>query len=167
MEINLDQVMDIVEQESEILEALTDLLYRQKDAAIKGELELLDKLTRKQTEAYARICELEAKRLELIAPLAEELEVAPEEVTISLLEQSEAGGNKSRWERLQRMIRPLIAKVKRAGQINNLLFKRCLELGEVRIKNFIRYRAKNETYGLKGDIKSENKDSGVIFNKQI
>ncbi|MBC8204806.1 flagellar export chaperone FlgN [bacterium] len=167
MEANIAEIQEIVERETEILEALTDLLYQQKMSAIRGDIELLNRLTLKQSEAYARIAELETERLKLIAPIAEELEVAPEEVTLSLLKQRSGDNSGGRWDKLLMVLKPLILKIRRAVRVNSLYFKRSMQLNEERMRNVLHFQSGNAMYGRNGVKKEADKKHSIILNRQI
>jgi flagellar biosynthesis/type III secretory pathway chaperone len=167
MEKTLSSLMEIVEQEAELLELLCDLLYRQKSAAIKGDLEQLNQITQAQSLAYSKIAELELRRREIIAPLAEELELDPEAITLKILKDKFIPDNKLQWERILSLVKPLVSKIRRATKLNQKILKRCLILGEQRLQIFYDHRHQNQIYDSGGKKSKAGKNSGVVLNKKV
>lgn len=167
MEKNISNLMEIIEQESEVLEILSDLLYRQKAAAIEGDIEMLNRITEAQGRAYEKIAELETRRREVIEPIAQELDMRPEEVTLSILKERMKGGSAGQWERVQKLIGPLVKKVRHSAKLNRIVLKRCLQLGEQRLKMMLDFRGQQDLYKFTGKKSQANKNSGVAVNKKI
>jgi hypothetical protein len=166
MEENITKLMEIIEQESEALGILADTIYRQKEAIIKGDLPLLNKTTDLQNRALTRLNELDKMRVELSVPIANELGVQPEKVTISLLQKYFTGKLDARQNSLLASIRPLTDSIKRSTKMNTKIIKRCFQLGEDRLKKILQLRTNTGLYansGKKARIRSGN---SVMLNKQ-
>jgi flagellar biosynthesis/type III secretory pathway chaperone len=160
-------LIEVVEQEAEILEALSDMLYRQKSAAIKGDTETLNILTESQGRAYKKLSDLEKQRLELITPFAEELNMSPEEVTLKTLKERYQGRLDAKEDWLLSAVKPLANRVKRALKLNSLILKKCLQLGENRLRAMMDFQQRQEVYNLNGKKTPAGKNSGAILNRQI
>ena len=167
MERNITQLMEVVERECEILEALSGALYQQKEAAIQGDVEELNKLTEIQRRAYVKIAKLEGERLQLVSPIAEELAVRPEEVTLSMLKERYQAEFNSRFEMMSNLLKRLTNRVKRTAKLNGMIIKRCLELGEERFKKMIDFHNRQDLYGFSAKKSKMGRNSGVIVNRQV
>ena len=166
MEENITKLMEVIEQESEVLEVLADSLYRQKEAAIKGDIEFLNQVTDSQNRILARLNELDKKRLEYAEPIAEELGVRPEDVSTSLLEDyysDELAGSKSR---LFSSIGPMAKKIKKSARTNTTLIRRIMEFGEQRLKTMMDFHKESGSYNTFGKKSSGSDKSGVVLNRQ-
>jgi|GEM_PF-2340707 len=166
MEENINRLMEVIEQESEVLEILADSLYRQKEAAIKGDIEFLNKITESQNRALARLNDLDAKRMEYIIPLAEELGVSPEEISMTLLQQVYGNKFTPRRSRLLSSLKPMGDKIKSSARMNTMVLKRMMELGEERLKKMLDFCRDTGHYNLFGKKAEGAENSGVMLNRQ-
>lgn len=167
MERNITQLIEIVERECEVLEALSGALYQQKEAAVQGDVEELNRLTEIQRRAYAKIAKLEGEWLQLTAPIAEELVIRPEEVTLSVLKERYRGEFSSRLEMMSDLLKRLTNRVKRTAKLNGMIIGRCLELGEDRFRKMMDFHNRQDLYSFEAKKSKVGRNSGVIVNKQI
>ena len=153
--------------ESEVLENLTEILHIQKNAAIKGDFDVLNQSTEDQNLAYAKLAEFEIQRLKLITPIARELELRPEEVTLSLLKDKMKDSEGKRWEKISDVFKMLVEKVKRSAKLNRLIIGKCLELGEERLRMVLDFHLGQEQYNEDGKTVKSGRQSGVVVNKKM
>ena len=166
MERNITKLMEIIEKEAEVLEVLSDSLFRQKEAAIKGDVEFLNKVTESQNRALARLSELDKMRREHTLPIAESLGIEPEDVTMSILKSVYKDEFEEPRLRLLDSIKPLAEKIKYAAKMNVAIIKRCLNLGDERLKKMLEFRNQTDMYSAGGKKTKSGKSSGVVLNRE-
>lgn len=166
MEENITRLMEVIEQESEVLEVLADSLYRQKEAAIKGDIEVLNQITDSQNRILARLNELDQKRLEYSEPIAQELGVRPEDVSTSLLKQYYSDEFSAGKNRLFSSIAPIAKKIRKSAKMNTMLIKRIMEFGEQRLKRIMDFHKESGSYNTFGKKSADSDKSGVVLNRQ-
>jgi flagellar biosynthesis/type III secretory pathway chaperone len=165
-EINISSLIEIFEEETAALEKLAETFVAQKEAAVKGDVRQLNLCTKTQGDVYAQITDLEKRRFEAVAPLAEELDMRPEDVTLTLLKEHCHGKLRAKLEQLSVLMNSLSAKVKRSAKLNGMILKKCLELGEKRFKMILGLRKNGEFYGDKGVKRDVGAKSGAVLNKK-
>lgn len=167
MGIDLSSLMEIVERESEILETLSDLLQRQKRAATEGNLSELDRITEAQGRVYARMAELEAERLTVMKPLAAEMGMEPEQVTLTMLSDKFSVRLDDGMRRAVSLFTKLAEEVKRGAKLNGMIIRRCLDLGEQRFRTMVNFQQRGESYNFNGKKRLPGKNSGMVLNQQL
>jgi len=167
MEENITRLMEVIEQESEVLEVLADSLYRQKEAAIKGDIEFLNKITDSQNRALARLNDLDKKRMEYIIPIAEELGVPAAEVSAAMLQQVYGNKINPRRSRLLQALKPMGEQIRKSAKMNTMVLKRMVELGEERLRKMLDFCRESGNYNLFGKKAEAGENSGVMLNQQV
>ena len=168
METNITRLIEIVEQETEVLEVISDILLRQRDAAVNSDINTLNELTNMQNRAYSRLSALENERLEAVKPLAQQLKVHPRQITLALIRQRILEDKEDhRFDRVAASLEMLANRVKRTVKLNGLIIKRCLELGEERLKNMMDFHNRQELYSFAAKKTKAGKSSGLVLNKQL
>ena len=166
MEQNISKLMEIIEKEAEVLEVLSDSLFRQKEAAVKGDVEILDRITGSQNRTLARLNELDKMRKECILPIAQYYDIEPQEMSVSVLKKLLNDELEEPGLRLLDSIKPLAEKIKHSAKMNTAIIKRCLELGDERLKRMLEFRNQSDLYSLGGKKTKSGKSSGVVLNRQ-
>ncbi len=167
MQENITELMVVIEQEAEILEILSDALYRQKEAALKGDVQQMNKITDSQNRALEKLNELDQKRVELVKPLAEELEIDPKDVTLSMLMKRFGDVIPTRKSKLMKSMIVLAERIKETAKMNSMIFRKILDYGEVRIIKMFEFLNQSETYEQGGKKSKASEKSGVMLNKQV
>ncbi|MBC8277297.1 MAG: flagellar export chaperone FlgN [FCB group bacterium] len=166
MEQNISKLMEIIEKEAEVLEVLSDSLFRQKEAAVQGDVEILDRITDSQNRALARLNELDKMRAEYTLPIAQYYDVDAEELTMSVLRNLLKDELEEPGLRLLDSIKPLAEKIKHSSKMNVAIIKRCLNLGDERLKRMLEFRNQSDMYSLGGKKTKSGKSSGVVLNRE-
>lgn len=166
MEQNISKLMEIIEKEAEVLEVLSDSLFRQKEAAVKGDVEILDKITDSQNRVLARLNELDKLRGECTLPIAQYYEIEPRELTMTVLKNLFKDELEEPKLRLLDSIKPLAEKIKHSARMNTAIIKRCLDLGDERLKRMLEFRNQSDLYSFGGKKTKSGKSSGVVLNRQ-
>lgn len=158
--------MEIIEQESEALGVLADTIYRQKEAAVKADLELLNKTTDFQNRAVTRLNELDKMRIEESALIAEELGILPEEVTLTVLQKHLKDELDSRQHKILASLKSMSSSVRRSAKLNASIIKRCFQLGEQRLQKILLLRADTGLYANSGRKSQSHSGKSMILNIQ-
>jgi len=166
MEQNTSKLMETIEKEAEVLEVLSDSLFRQKEAAIKGDVEILDKITNSQNRALARLNELDKMRAEYTEQIAQYYDIEPQELSMSVLKNLLKDELEEPGLRLLDSVKPLAEKIKHSAKMNVAIIKRCLNLGDERLKRMLEFRNQSDMYSLGGKKTKSGKSSGVVLNRE-
>ena len=167
MEKNISNLREIIKQETAVLEILSNLFIMQKTAAIEGNLQLLNEITAEQGKLFAKIGEFEKLRLEIVEPLADELDIEPEEVTLDIIRKHAGIENTGNLDKIYNMLKPMVEKVKRAASLNMRIMEKILQTGEQRLKMMLDFRTKKDTYNITGKMKDNTGNSSVVYNKKV
>ncbi|MBC8490967.1 MAG: flagellar export chaperone FlgN [Candidatus Marinimicrobia bacterium] len=166
MEKNISNLKEIIKQETAVLENLSSLFIKQKAAAIEGDLQLLNEITAEQGKMFAKIAEFEKLRLEIVEPLADELDIEPEDVTLEIIRKHVGTENTRQLDKIYDMLKPMLEKVKRATNLNMRIVEKILMTGEQRLKMMLDFRTKKDTYNFAGKKKDNGGNSSVVYNKK-
>ena len=167
MEHNISNLKTIIEREAAALEILSDLMIKQKAAVIKGDLKLLDEITAEQSRVYTQIADLEQIRLEIVEPLADELEIEPEEVSLEIIRKHVGLDKTSQLDSIYKLLKPMVDKVRRAADLNKRIMEKCLQNGEQRLKMMLNFHSKQGTYSPAGKKTEASGNSSVVYNKKV
>ena len=87
MASGLDRIRDILGSQLELYRELLDAAAETRDHVVANRVDLLEKTVQREMELVSTIEELEAERLRIMLSVCKELDIDPEEATISVLAQ--------------------------------------------------------------------------------
>ena len=143
----MDDLTQVLENETVEYKKLTELSEDLKEALIESDVPGVERLTAAQEEVSNRIQSLETKRARIMNDIAVVLNRKPEELKVSMLEESLAGQPvlKEKLASVRTELKQTMDELKRVNQTNQTLLKQSMELLEFDLNLFRSMRQAPET----------------------
>ena len=143
----MDDLTQVLENETVEYKKLTELSEDLKEALIESDVPEVERLTAAQEEVSNVIQSLETKRARIMNDIAVVLNRKPEELKVSMLEESLAGQPvlKEKLASVRTELKQTMDELKRVNQTNQTLLKQSMELLEFDLNLFRSMRQAPET----------------------
>jgi flagellar biosynthesis/type III secretory pathway chaperone len=143
----MDDLTQVLENETAAYKKLVQLSEELKDALIDSDVPSVERLTAAQEEVSNEIQSLETRRTRIMNDMATVLNKKPEELKVSMLEETLANQPQAR-ERLATVrtdLKQTMDELKRINQTNQTLLRQSMELLEFDLNLFRSMRQAPET----------------------
>ena len=143
----MDDLTQVLENETVEYKKLTELSEDLKEALIESDVPEVERLTAAQEEVSNVIQSLETKRARIMNDIAVVLNRKPEELKVSMLEESLAGQPvlREKLAAVRTELKQTMDELKRVNQTNQTLLKQSMELLEFDLNLFRSMRQAPET----------------------
>ena len=143
----MDDLTQVLENETVEYKKLIELSVALKEALITSDVPSVERLTAAQEEVSNGIQSLETKRVRVMNDIAVVLNKKPEELKVSMLEESLAGqpALQERLAAVRTELKQTMDELKRVNQTNQVLLRQSMELLEFDLNLFRSMRQAPET----------------------
>lgn len=143
----MENLIDVLNRESKEYEGLLDLSQRKTPIIVSGNLENLQKITDEEQELVSRIGNLEKKRMEITADIANVLNKDVATLKLANLIDMLAGrpAERKQLEEVHDKLREAVHGLQRANEHNNELIANALEMVEFEMNLLQTAKAAPET----------------------
>ena len=143
----MDDLTQVLENETVEYKKLTELSENLKEALIESDVAAVEQLTAAQEEVSNEIQSLEYKRARIMNDIAVVLNKKPEELKVSMLEETLAGqpALREKLAAVRTELKQTMDELKRVNQTNQTLLRQSMELLEFDLNLFRSMRQAPET----------------------
>lgn len=143
----MDDLTQVLENETVEYKKLVELSEGLKEALIESDVPSVERLTAAQEEVSNGIQSLETQRVRVMNDIAVVLNKKPEELKVSMLEESLAGqpALQERLAAVRTELKQTMDELKRVNQTNQVLLRQSMELLEFDLNLFRSMRQAPET----------------------
>ena len=143
----MDDLTQVLENEAVEYKKLVDLSENLREALIASDVPAVERLTAAQEEVSNGIQSLESRRAHIMNDIAVVLNKKPEELKVSMLEESLAGqpALKERLATVRTELKQTMDELKRINHTNQTLLRQSMELLEFDLNLFRSMRQAPET----------------------
>ena len=143
----MDDLTQVLENETVEYKKLVELSESLREAQIASDLPAVERLTADQEEVSNGIQSLESRRTRIMNDIAVVLNKKPEELKVSMLEQSRAGqpALQERLAAVRTELKQTMDELKRINHTNQALLRQSMELLEFDLNLFRSMRQAPET----------------------
>ena len=124
----LDQLLDILSRETELYQAMSTVMNKEKDAAIQSELIALNEAEIEKENILVALGLLEGQRRNLVTRLADTLGYPDRDMSLTQISQLVAEPFADRLKQVNSDLSALLESVQAANQRNKQLFEHSREL---------------------------------------
>lgn len=165
MEIIINELTDILEQETEIYGDLLKISKNKTDTIIKGNVKELEEDLKREQTALLKVNRLEDSREKLICKLSENLEIHKNDLTITELVKHIQGEQADRLQKARNMILNIMDELKKVNELNSHLIKNSLDYINFSINIMSNLDNESNNYGITGQVKDPGKRN--FFNVRL
>ncbi len=127
MELMLDQLVEILEEESNIYSQLLQVARKKKDMIVNGKINDLEKLVKVEQACIVHVGKLENKREDVVSEICRELDVSADEMTISKLSEKVGEESFKKLQKKREEIVNTVNELKSENELNSKLIENSLE----------------------------------------
>ena len=127
MASGLDRICDILESQLELYRELLDAASETRDQVVTNRVDLLEQTVQREIQLLSRIEELEAERSLVMLSVCKELDIDPQEATISLLAERLPAEQSSKLLELRDSILTALDELGARGKVNERLIRDSLK----------------------------------------
>jgi len=167
MASGLDRIRDILGSQLELYRELLDAAAETRDHVVANRVDLLEKTVQREMELVSTIEELEAERLRIMLSVCKELDIDPEEATISVLAQKLPEEESSKLLELRDSILSTLDELGAKGKVNERLIRDSLRYINFALGLYFPDDGEDVTYdsGSSGGQSAAEKHKGLIDAK--
>lgn len=127
MELILEDLVEILEEESKTYSQLLQIARKKKEIIVHGKVNDLEKLVKVEQACIIHVGKLENRREDAINEVCRELGVSAEDITISGLSEKVGKESSKKLEKNRQEILNTVKELKSENEINSKLIKNSLE----------------------------------------
>jgi flagellar biosynthesis/type III secretory pathway chaperone len=167
MQLNglLTKLSGLLEQETELYQALLAAIDKEKRAVIATDLTKLNETTKVKENLLLKLRILDEQRSHLLRKLADVLHQPMEVLSLKRLSQMVEAPYASRLERCRTRLVSLIAKIQDANHRNRDLFSHSLELVKGSMNLLNNLMASSPVYFRTGDIQQRDQTGKILHGE--
>ena len=151
MNLMLEQLLGLLDREAALYQSVLDLIEREKEAAVRSELNALNETVAEKENLMAGLRKIDEQRSGLTARLAEALGYSPKDLTLKKLSQLVDEPFAGRLQKAGTNLQSVLNQVQEANQRSKQLFEHSLDLlhgafnllNELLCANAVYYRTGN------------------------
>ncbi len=150
----IEQLLDILNRETELYQAMSTVLNKEKDAAIQSELIALNEAEIEKENILVALGLLEGQRRKLVTRLADTLGYSAQDINLTQISQMVAEPFAGRLKRAKSELSALLEAVQAANQRNKQLFEHSRELLRGSFNLLSEFKEPNPIYYRSGTIQN-------------
>ena len=167
MQLNgqLNELSGLLEQETELYQALLAAIDTEKQAVIAADLEKLNETTKAKENLLLKLRILDEQRSHVLRKLAVLLGQPEDALSLKHLSQMVAPAHASRLKRCRTKLLSLIAKIQAANSQNRALFSHSLELVKGSMNLLNNLMISSPVYFRTGDIQQRHQTGKILHGE--
>lgn len=162
----LEELYIILENLNSVFKELTELAKEKQPILIKGTIESLDELTKKEQILIVQVGRLEERRYKIQQALANHFSISVDDLNISFLSNNLSGNDKKKFEEIFESLNNHVREVKELNDSNAQLIQQSLDFIDYSI-NIITSNDEKPTYPDKGVSPNRDSNFARIFDQKI
>ena len=168
MQLNglLNELAGLLEQETELYQALLEAIGNEKQAVIAANLEKLNETTKAKENLLLKLRILDEQRSHLLRKLADLLGQPADDLTLKNLSQMVAAPHATRLKRCRTKLLSLIGKIQTANSQNRALFSHSIELVKGSMNLLHNLMTSSPVYFRTGDLQ-QHEQTGKILHGEV
>ena len=168
MQLNglLTELSGLLEQETELYQALLTAIDKEKQAVISTNLDKLNETTKVKENLLLKLRILDEQRTHLLRKLADFLGRSEDTLSLNNLSRMVEAPHASRLKRYRTLLLTLIAKIQTANSQNRALFSHSLELVKGSMNLLNNLLISGPVYFRTGDIQQRDQ-TGKILHSEV
>ena len=168
MQLNglLTELLGLLEQETELYQALLNAIDKEKQAVIDTDLDKLNEATIVKENLLLKLRILDEQRIHLLRKIAIFLGQSEDTLSLKNLSRMVEAPHASRLKRCRKMLLSLIAKIQTANSQNRALFSHSLELVKGSMNLLNNLMISSPVYFRTGDIQQRDQ-TGKILHSEV
>lgn len=161
----LEELLVILETLNTLFAELKEVAKAKQPILIKGTIDSLDNLTKKEQILVVQVGKLEERRYQIQQALANHFSVSTEELNVSFL-MSKLTDNKEKFEATFKNLNKLMGEIKEINDSNSQLIQQTLDYIDYSMNLITSYEEK-PTYPEGGSNSVKDNNYARIFDKKI
>jgi len=165
MDVMIDQLTQLLNQEAGLYESMAAVIDKEKEAALRTELEALIE-TRKEKETILRKLRImEDQRTRIVAKMADDLGYLPHDLTLTKISQLVDDPHAKRLKDCSAKLSLLIGRLQEANFTNRQLFEHSLDLLRGCFNLLSDLMEANPVYHRTGTIQNSNSTGRLVYGE--
>lgn len=161
----IEHLLDILSRETELYQAMSTVLNKEKDAAIQSELIALNEAEIEKENILVALGLLEGQRRNLVTGLADTLGYPAQDINLTQISQMVAEPFAGRLKQAKSDLSALLESVQAANQRNKQLFEHSRELLRSSFNLISELRAPNPIYYRTGTIQNTSASGKCVCDE--
>ncbi|GAE87773.1 flagellar protein FlgN [Acetivibrio straminisolvens] len=153
----INDLMDILLQESKIYEDILEISKNKTDVIVKGKVNELESITNLEQSLIFKIAKLEESRENLVSEISGILGINSSDITISELEKHVDQKQAERLKEYKEHMSSIIAEIKDINEINSRLIKNSIDFIDFSINILAGANSEGNNYSKAGQINDSKK----------
>ncbi|WP_422446901.1 flagellar protein FlgN [Thermoanaerobacterium sp. DL9XJH110] len=120
-------IMSLLRDELNAYKELLKLAERKTDVLVKGDVKVLDEITKIEQEMIAKLGRMEAERYDLVKQLAEAMHKDPSEITATFVKDVLPPQETENFTKIYQEFKDVLKKIDEKNRVNERLIKKALE----------------------------------------
>ena len=165
MEVLLDQLTQLLNQEAGLYESMAAVIDKEKEAAIRTELNRLIETRKEKENILLKLRIMEDQRTRIVAKMADDLGYLPHDLTLTKISQLVDDPYAKRLKDCNAKLSFLIGRLQEANRNNRQLFEHSLDLlrGSFNLLNDL--MEANPVYHRTGNIQNSNSTGRLVYGE--
>ena len=164
-EAMLEQLLGILSRQTELYQAMSAVMNKEKDAAIQSELMVLNEAEMEKENILAALVLLEEQRHQLVARLADALEYPLQDMNLTMISQLVAEPFAGRLKQARSELAALLESLQVANQRNKQLFEHSRELLTGSFNLLSELKAPNPIYYRTGAVQNASASGKCVCDE--
>jgi len=156
LDLMLEQLLGLLDQESELYQSMLAVIAKEKAAAVGSELDALNEAGLEKENILVALRNIDQQRRRLVADLAEKLEYPPQKLTLKKIAAEVDEPFAGRLRQANSDLKSVLSQVQEANQRTQHLFEHSLELLRGAFNLLNELHSANTVYHRTGNIHSPN-----------
>ena len=165
MDSLLDQLLSLLNQETEFYESMHSVIQKEKDAVIRSELKALNEAGKEKEHLVLKLRIVEQNRVQVVRRLAGMLGNAPQDLTLAMIVQRIGEPYASQLKECCANLALLLDRVQTQNHRNKTLFEHSLDLLRGSFNLLSELMASNTVYHRTGDIRSTKRIGQIVHGE--
>ena len=161
----LEQLLDVLHRETELYQAMSSVMDKEKDAALQSELIALNEAGIEKENILVAIGFLEDHRRELVTSLADNLNHPGQDLTLTVISQLVEEPFAGRMKQVSSDLSALLETLQVANQRNRQLFEHSLALLRGSFNLFSELRPSSPIYHRTGAIQNTHTSGRCVCDE--
>lgn len=165
MDVLLDQLTQLLNQEAGLYESMAAVIDKEKEAAIRTELNRLIETRKEKENILLKLRIVEDQRTRIVAKMADDLGYLPHDLTLTKISQLVDDPYAKRLKDCSAKLSFLIGRLQEANRNNRQLFEHSLDLlrGSFNLLNDL--MEANPVYHRTGNIQNSNSTGRLVYGE--
>lgn len=155
----IDKMIDILGQEARIYASILEMSRNKTNIIVEGKVSELENIVKLEQSLILQIGRLEGMREELVEQISNQLDLAPENITISGLVKHLKDSQAEKLKLCQDNMQKVLGNLKNANEMNSRLIKNSLDYIDFSLNLIAAADAGSNNYGNTGEVSGSKKRS--------